>query len=127
MRIALDAMGGDYAPKNTIEGAALALKALPEIEKLGLVGNTPAIETELRRIGFQDPRMEIFHPSEVIDMHESAARAIRQKKDASVSRCIDLVKNQTVQAMVSAGHTGALLAAPASTLPNLPGGIAPSA
>src|SRR5580700_6824122 len=92
MRIALDAMGGDYAPKNTIEGAALALKALPEIEKLILVGNTPAIETELQRIGFQDSRIEIFHASEVIDMHESAARAIRQKKDASVSRSIDLVK-----------------------------------
>src|SRR5260221_12486929 len=56
MRIALDAMGGDYAPKNTIEGAASALKAQPEIEKLVLVGNTPAIETELHRIGFQDPR-----------------------------------------------------------------------
>src|SRR5260370_17852946 len=105
MRIALDAMGGDYAPKNTIEGAASALKAQPEIEKLILVGNTPAIESELRRIGFQDPRIEIFHASEEIDMHESAARAIRQKKDASVSRCLNLVKIQTLEARVPAAHT----------------------
>jgi len=50
MRIALDAMGGDYAPKNTIEGAALALKGLPEIEKLVLVGSTSAVEAELQRL-----------------------------------------------------------------------------
>jgi glycerol-3-phosphate acyltransferase PlsX len=126
MRIALDAMGGDYAPKNTIEGAALALKAVPEIEKLVLVGKAPAIETELERIGFQDPRIEIFHATEVIDMQESAARAIRQKKDASVSRSIDLVKNHTVQAMVSAGHTGAVVAASVLKLRTLPGVIRPA-
>src|ERR1700745_2922369 len=57
MRIALDAMGGDYAPKNTIEGAALALKALPAIEKLVLVGNNPAIEAELQRVECQDSRI----------------------------------------------------------------------
>jgi glycerol-3-phosphate acyltransferase PlsX len=121
MRIALDAMGGDYAPRNTIEGAALALKDLPEIEKLVLVGNTGAIETELKRIEFQDSRIEILHSTEVIDMSESAARAIRQKKDASVSRAIDLVKNQTVQAMVSAGHTGAVVAASVLKLRTLKG------
>jgi glycerol-3-phosphate acyltransferase PlsX len=121
MRIALDAMGGDYAPKNTIEGTVLALKELPQIEKLVLVGRTQAIETELQRTGCQDPRIEIFHATEVIDMHESAARAIRQKKDASISRAIDLVKNDTVQAMVSAGHTGAVVAASVLKLRTLPG------
>lgn len=126
MRIALDAMGGDYAPKNTIEGAALALKALPEIEKLVLVGNTPAIEAELQRVECQDSRIEIFHSTEVVDMHESAARAIRQKKDSSVSRSIDLVKNHTVQAMVSAGHTGAVVAASVLKLRTLPGVIRPA-
>ena len=82
MRIALDAMGGDYAPKNTIEGAALALKALPEIGKLVLVGNTSAVEAELQRVGCQDSRIEILHTTEVVDMSESAARAVRQKKDS---------------------------------------------
>jgi phosphate acyltransferase len=121
MKIALDAMGGDYAPKNTIEGAVLALKEFPLIEELVLVGNTSAIETELKRAGYEDARINIVHATEVVDMDESAARAIRQKKDASISRAIDLVKNGRVQAMVSAGHTGAAVAASVLKLRTLKG------
>jgi glycerol-3-phosphate acyltransferase PlsX len=111
MRIALDAMGGDFAPKNNVEGAVLALKEYPHIEKLFLVGDATAVGAELKRIGYQDQRLEIFHASEVVDMHESAAKAIRQKKDSSISRCVDLVKNGSAQAVISAGHTGAAVAA----------------
>ena len=111
MRIALDAMGGDFAPKNNVEGAVLALKEYPHIEKLFLVGDAMAVGAEVKRIGFQDQRLEIFHASEVVDMHESAAKAIRQKKDSSISRSVDLVKNASAQAVVSAGHTGAAVAA----------------
>jgi phosphate acyltransferase len=111
MRIALDAMGGDFAPKNNVEGAVLALKEFSHIEKLFLVGDAMAIGTELKRIGHQDQRIEIFHASEVVDMRESAAKAIRQKKDSSISRSVDLVKNGSAQAVVSAGHTGAAVAA----------------
>jgi phosphate acyltransferase len=71
MRIALDAMGGDFGPKNNVEGAVLALKDYRYIEKLFLVGNAMAIGTELKRVGYEDPRLEIFHASEVVDMHES--------------------------------------------------------
>ena len=111
MRIALDAMGGDFAPRNTVEGAVLALKEYPRIEKLFLVGDAMAVGAELKRIGYQDQRLEIFHASEVVDMHESAAKAIRQKKDSSISRAVDLVKNGSAQAVISAGHTGAAVAA----------------
>lgn len=111
MRIALDAMGGDFAPKNNVEGAVLALKEYPHIEKLFLVGDAMTVGAELKRIGYQDQRLEIFHASEVVDMHESAAKAIRQKKDSSISRSVDLVKNGSAQAVVSAGHTGAAVAA----------------
>jgi fatty acid/phospholipid biosynthesis enzyme len=65
MRIALDAMGGDYAPKNTVEGAVLALKEYAYIEKLFLVGDAVATGNELKRLDFKDARIEIFHASEV--------------------------------------------------------------
>ena len=104
-------MGGDFAPKNNVEGAVLALKEYPHIEKLFLVGDAMAVGTELKRIGYQDQRLEVLHASEVVDMHESAAKAIRQKKDSSISRSVDLVKNGSAQAVISAGHTGAAVAA----------------
>ena len=121
MRIALDAMGGDFGPKNNVEGAVLALREYRHIEKLFLVGDAMTIGTELKRVGYQDQRLEIFHASEVVDMHESAAKAVRQKKDSSISRAIDLVKNGSVQAMVSAGHTGAAVAASVLKLRTLKG------
>jgi glycerol-3-phosphate acyltransferase PlsX len=121
MRIALDAMGGDYAPKNTVEGAVLALKEYAQIEQLFLVGDAVSIGTELKRIGFQDRRIEIFHAAEVVGMKESGAKAIRHKKDSSISRAVDLVKNNSAQAVVSAGHTGAAVAASVLKLRTLKG------
>jgi glycerol-3-phosphate acyltransferase PlsX len=121
MRIALDAMGGDFAPKNTVEGAVLALKEYPSIDKLFLVGDTVAVAGELKRLNFTDPRVEIFHASQVVDMKESAAKAVRHKKDASISRAVDLVKNGSADAVVSAGHTGAAVAASVLKLRTLKG------
>jgi phosphate acyltransferase len=121
MRIALDAMGGDYAPKNIIEGAALALQELPDIEKLFLVGDATAIEGHLKRLGCKDSRVEVFHASEVISMKDSAAKAVRHKKDASICRAVDLVKNGSADAVVSAGHTGAAVAASVLKLRTLKG------
>ena len=121
MRIALDAMGGDYAPRNTVEGAVLALKEYPSIDKLFLVGDTGAVAGELNRLNFTDPRVEIFHASEVVYMKESAAKAVRHKKDASISRAVDLVKNGSADAVVSAGHTGAAVAASVLKLRTLKG------
>src|SRR5580700_4595678 len=111
MRIALDAMGGDFGPKNNVEGAVLASKEYRHIEKIFLVGDAATIGAELKRIGYQDQRIEIFHASEVVDMRESAAKAVRQKKDSSISRAVDLVKNGSAQAVVSAGQTGAAVVA----------------
>ncbi|MBV9489509.1 MAG: phosphate acyltransferase PlsX [Verrucomicrobia bacterium] len=121
MRIALDAMGGDFAPRNTVEGAVLALKEYRHIEKLFLVGDAVAVENELKRLAFQDPRVEVFHASQVVAMKESAAKAIRQKKDSSISRAVDLVKSDAAQAVVSAGHTGAAVAASVLKLRTLKG------
>src|ERR1700680_2416092 len=111
MRIALDAMGGDCAPKNTIEGAVLALKEYPYIEKLFLVGDAVATGNELKRRDFKDARIKICHRSRVVSIRKSAAKAVRHKKDASICRAVDLVKNGSAQAVVSAGHTGAAVVA----------------
>jgi glycerol-3-phosphate acyltransferase PlsX len=121
MRIALDAMGGDYAPKNIIEGAVLGLKELADIEKLFLVGDATAIGNELKRLDYKDSRIEIYHASEVVSMKESAAKAVRHKKDASICRAVDLVKNGSAHALVSAGHTGAAVAAAVLKLRTLKG------
>src|SRR6516164_9098154 len=121
MRIALDAMGGDYAPKNTIEGAVLALKEYSRIEKLYLVGDAATAENELKRLNFSDPRVEICHASQVVSMKESAAKAVRHKKDASICRAVDLVKDGSAHAVVSAGHTGAAVAASVLKLRTLNG------
>ncbi len=121
MKIALDAMGGDFGPPNIVGGAVLALKEYPHISKLFLVGDTPRIEAELNKHGCNDRRIEIFHATQVVEMSDSAIDAVRRKKDSSVSRAVDLVKKGEAAAIVSAGHTGAAVAATAIKLRTLPG------
>lgn len=111
MNVALDAMGGDYAPANIIAGAAEALRDFPDLRKLFLVGDTPRVEAELKKLGCSDSRIEIVHASQVVEMSDGATESVRRKKDSSISRAVDLVKHGDAQAVVSAGHTGAAVAA----------------
>src|SRR4028119_2494324 len=119
MRIALDAMGGDFAPKNIIAGAVLALREYPQITKLFLVGDTDRIKAELA--DFADSRIEIVHATQVVEMSDGAVESVKRKKDCSVSRAVDLVKKGEADAIVSAGHTGAAVAATTIKLRTLPG------
>jgi phosphate acyltransferase len=121
MKIALDAMGGDFGPPNIVGGAVMALKEYPHIEKLFLVGDTPRIEAELKQHGCNDRRVEIVHATQVVEMSDGAVDAVRRKKDSSVSRAVDLVKKGDASAIVSAGHTGAAVAATTIKLRTLPG------
>src|SRR3989442_15886703 len=121
MKIALDAMGGDFGPPNLVAGAAMALRAYPHITTLFLVGDATKIEAELKKHGCTDPRIEIVHASQVVEMSDGAVESVRRKKDSSVSRAVDLVKNGDAQAIVSAGHTGAAVAATTIKLRTLPG------
>jgi len=121
MKIALDAMGGDYAPDNIVHGAVLALREYPHISKLYLTGDTPRIEAELKKHACTDARIEIVHTTQIVDMADSGLDAVRKKKDSSVSRAVDLVKEGKAQAMVSAGHTGAAVTASLIKLRTLPG------
>src|SRR3954451_11472451 len=121
MKIALDAMGGDFGPSYLVPGAIMALKEYRHIDKLYLVGDTPQIEAELKKLGCNDGKIEIVHATQVVDMSDKAWSAVRRKKDSSVSRAVDLVKHGQANAIVSAGHTGAAVAASMIKLRTLPG------
>jgi glycerol-3-phosphate acyltransferase PlsX len=121
VKIALDAMGGDFGPPNIIAGAVMALRAYPRISKLFFVGDSGKIEAELSKHQCNDKRIEIVHASQVVDMSDGAMEAVRRKKDSSISRAVDLIKHGQADAVVSAGHTGAAVAATVIKLRMLPG------
>lgn len=111
MKIAIDAMGGDKAPGVVIEGARDALAQQPKIEKLFLVGDEATLKKLAAEAGLTDRRAEFVQADEVVAMNESAVKALRQKKNSSVSIATDLVKSGDADAVVSAGNTGAAVAA----------------
>lgn len=109
MRIALDAMGGDYAPGEIVKGALKAAEIYPHIHII-LVGQKEKI-TACLPDGTLKSNMEIYEASEVIEMDEHPAAAIKKKKDASIVVATRLVKEGAADALVSAGSTGAQMAA----------------
>jgi phosphate acyltransferase len=109
MRIALDAMGGDYAPGPIVLGAVKAVRNDPEV-RVVLVGDTAQIEPHLTDAGDARSRLEIVHASQVVTMEESPLLALRKKPDNSISRCWQLLAEHKVDAVVSAGNTGAMVA-----------------
>jgi phosphate acyltransferase len=121
MKIALDAMGGDFGPSHLVPGAVMALREYPHISKLFLVGDTAQIEAELKKQNCSNGKIDIVHATQVVDMSDRAVEAVRRKKDSSISRAVDLVKRDKADAVVSAGHTGAAVAASAIKLRTLPG------
>ncbi|MEP4079713.1 phosphate acyltransferase PlsX [Haloferula sp.] len=123
MKVALDAMGGDNAPAVNLAGAKDALARYPTIEKLILVGDKTVIEAVAPAHDFDlsDPRIEIVHAEEVIEMCEPGAKTIRRKKKSSISIALDLVKAGDADAFVSAGNTGACVAGAQIKLRLIPG------
>src|SRR5438128_3273283 len=121
MKIALDAMGGDFGPPNLVAGAVMALRDYQQINKLYLVGDSAKIESELRKHQCNDSRIDIVHATQVVEMSDRAWTAVRRKKDSSISRAVGLVKHGDADAVVSAGHTGAAVAASMIKLRTLEG------
>ncbi len=122
MRISIDAMGGDFAPREIVAGTLQAAKSLKGLEKLFLVGDETAIKKQLQKHKGPIPEcIEIIHASEVVGMGESPAVAIRRKKDSSIARSIELVKDGKADAIFSAGNTGAAVAAATLKLRTLEG------
>ncbi len=125
MRIAIDAMGGDYAPQEVVAGTLQAAATSPDVELI-LVGREPEILAALPRGTSLPPTVRVEPAGEVIEMGESPAAAIRRKKDSSISRAVDLVKQGEADAVFSAGNTGAMVAAATLKLRTLGGVLRPA-
>ena len=119
--IAVDAMGGDHGPSVTVAAALRFLEETPDARML-LVGNEDAVRKALAAANSPAAdRASIRHASEIVEMHEPPADALRHKKDSSMRVAINLVKDGAAQACVSAGNTGALMAISRFVLKTLPG------
>ncbi len=126
MKIALDAMGGDYAPRAIIEGAILATPELPEGAKIILIGQEDVIKQHLEELGASNnDKIEIAHASEVIEMGEHPTKAIAQKQDSSIVVGYKLLKTKQADAFCSAGNTGAMLVGAMFTIKAVEGVIRP--
>ncbi len=123
-QIALDVMGGDEAPDATLRGAAMVCSALGPMriapERLLLVGDQERVEAWLGANG-GDPGFELLHASQVIEMGDSPAQALRSKPDSSIARCVGAVKEGRAGAVVSMGNTGAMVGAATLGLGTLQG------
>ena len=115
MKIAVDAMGGDYAPQAVVEGAVQASREYGV--EIILVGIQETVEAELRKhSSAASLPIEVRNATQVVDMLDSPATVFRRKKDSSIRVANDLVKNGEAVAVISAGHTGAAMAASLFTL-----------
>ncbi|MEI3338259.1 MAG: phosphate acyltransferase PlsX [Clostridium sp.] len=109
MKIAIDGMGGDNAPQAVVEGVVQALKEYEDI-KLYITGPKDEIEKELSKYTYPKDRVTVVHTSEVISPNEHPVMAIRKKKDSSLVKALNLVKEGECEAIISGGSTGAFLA-----------------
>lgn len=110
MRIALDAMGGDFAPAPIIEGALNALEGHENLE-IVLVGDVAQLEKLLGEKEYDSQRIDLEASEGVVEMHEKPTEALRKKPKSSIAVCWKLMAAREVDAVVSAGHTGAIVAA----------------
>ena len=111
MKIAVDAMGGDFAPRQNVSGAISAARKIKGRFEIVLVGDKVRIQRELsRHFRINDLALTIHHASEKVEMDESPAVALKQKKQSSIAVAMQLHKRGEVDAVVSAGNTGAVLA-----------------
>lgn len=120
VRVALDAMGGDNAPGEIIKGAVEALEVASDLY-LYIVGIESAVNSELEKYTYDKSRVEVVAATEVIETAEPPVTAIRKKKDSSMVKALNLVKDGTCDAFVSAGSSGAILVGGQLIVGRLPG------
>jgi glycerol-3-phosphate acyltransferase PlsX len=111
MRIAVDAMGGDHAPREIIRGVAAGLRYLSDGDEIHLYGPQERVEAECATLGLQDPRVRFCHCPSVIEMTEAPVEALRHKRDSSIVRMAVAAGKGELDALISAGNTGAFAAA----------------
>jgi len=130
VRVAIDVMGGDNAPDAILKGCVMALDDLPPGDTLVLVGREPLIVEHLREKGIKpgDPRIEVVHCDQVIEMGDSAAKAVRSKTESSIVKMHQIGAKghpQHCDVVLSAGNTGACVAAAMLHMRRLPNVIRP--
>lgn len=111
MRIAVDAMGGDHAPREIVRGVAAGLQYLSDGDELYLYGPQERVEAECAALELSDPRIRFCHCPNVIAMNEAPVEALRSKRDSSIMRMAVAAGKGELDAIISAGNTGAFAAA----------------
>ena len=125
MRIAVDAMGGDYAPSVVVEGALLASKVLSKDDTLILIGLEDVVNSTFASLGGKPDNIRVVHASEVIGMDESPTKAVPQKKDSSIVKGFMLLATKEADVFCSAGNTGAMLVGAMFTIKPIEGVLRP--
>jgi len=121
MRLVVDVMGGDHGPEVIVEGVRLALESNAKIAEIYLVGNQDEIKAAMTKTHCRDHRIRIVHASQVLTMEDKPVEGLRRKKDCSILRAVDLIKEGRADALVSPGNTGGLVAASTIRLRTLTG------
>src|ERR1041385_7616958 len=125
MRIGIDVMGGDHAPKAVIAGAVLAMKEFHKGSILVLIGDKKKIQEEIKKFDIPSDKYEIIHAPDIIGMGESPIKAFTQKPHSSISIGFHLLAEKKIAAFSSAGNTGAMLVGSMYSVKTIPGVIRP--
>lgn len=125
MNIALDAMGGDFAPKATLEGAFLAKQTYGNDVAITLIGHQEVITSQLSDLGIDANLFQLVHAPTVIEMGEHPAKAFQQKQDSSIAVGFGMLMKQKADVFCSAGNTGAMLVGSMFTIKPIPGILRP--
>ena len=119
MKIVVDAMGGDHAPHAVVEGVVMAVNDM-DVDVV-LIGIEEQIHDELQKHTYPKEKIEVIHAPEVVGMEEPAVTPLRKKRDSSIAKGIKLLQDPQYEAFISAGNTGAVVAASTITLGMLKG------
>lgn len=126
MKIGIDIMGGDYAPKEIVLGAIEAIKDLPETVKLCLIGDEHKAKEIVESENIETNTFEYVHTTETIEMGEHPAKAFSKKPNSSIAIGFGLLQSNKIDGFASAGNTGAMLVGAMYTIKAVPGVIRPS-
>jgi len=126
MRIGLDVLGGDFAPKAALHGAIMALKQLPQSDRIVLIGDEEIILTFLKEEKIQPDKFDIVDAPDLIEMDEQPTKALINKPNSSIAVGFRMLKHKEIQAFASAGSSGAMMVGSIYSVNTIQGIIRPS-
>lgn len=126
MKIGLDVLGGDYAPKSTIKGAIEAQKVLTEDQRLVLFGDEKLTKKQITDAGGDISAFDYVHAPDNITMHEHPTKAITQKPNSSIAKGFEHLKDGQIDSFASAGNTGAMLVGSMFSVKTISGVLRPA-